>query len=737
MLSYPPKSPVPILAVVFATTLAACATSTSERAPADDVLARTRISSQDLEALAASVSKLKDEVALADRHGAVILHRSVDLQGARFEFVRAERRWMTIYDLGDSTVFEQRIELGQGSLRAAEAWRVRSDGRIERFGPDDFLVTRDAVGNGHATLRWPALEPEDLLGWSVTVRETQGRGHQREPLSFDLPVVRGRVRVSGDALLTHRVLARNVDHLDVTVEITDRVRGFPHTLTVNHGTLPVRSHHAFALPPLLREPFLEVTRQGRFYQELDTWILGNDWDLWIALELGDPADWIERTPQLRELARSLTAGASTDREWADALHRFVRDEIRTLDPGVDEKLFPDANLANNLDLAEMEREFDEEADSFLAQRFRDEKQLRPAGSEVSNPTLLRPQRGPGEVLAARAGTRLEKTVLLASLFAAVDLEPRITFARDRDWGPFDHDSTGSWQFTDAFVVLLTPDLRPDLWYCVTREGLPAGVLPVSLQGVTMLSVRDGFTEELAGLWDRARATASSRVELRVPEWVRNLRAAGWATWSRTPGVPDDPCAALEETTRWEGEGETLRLVVRTKGEIGLERDSYAQERYPNARAIEVLDFTTPSPESIRQHALSAELSVQPLPAAEDGVWALAARSVFGEGPLADWERDAQVFHVGRTTDHAWRSELSLPDGWTAIERVPVFRVQHDRLVYEARTSTVDGTLVIERGLRLVAGTSPNADVVDPISNLLLFESGTLVIRRALADSDRD
>lgn len=720
-----------VLLVLFSLALSACSSGSS--APRVRTGTLTPAIDDDTRELAPLVERafaLRGQVPGTERRGIVILDHTVDLEGTRFAFVRSESRWMTAFDVDASGVSEQRIALGTATLRAANAWRARANGAIERSGLDDFTVVRDSTGNTHARVRFAEIEPGDVFGWSITTRESSGRAHVREPLCFDHYVVRGRLIVDGDNLLTHRVATRNSRQVDVNVEITERHRGFPQRTVVTYADLPPRRPGAFSPPPLLTEPHVEITRLGRFYQELDAWMLDNDWDLWIALELGQPQTWIERSPALRELALEITATSSTDREAADQLHRYVRDTIRTLDAGVREHLFADAAAANNLDLAEMLRELDEEADSPLAQRFRDAQQLPPVLSKVSNPTRLRPTRTSTAVVLSGEGTRLEKTVLLASLFAALHLEQRIGFARDREFGPIDHQSTGAWQFTDAFVVLLTPDLRPDLWYCVTREGLPPGVLPVSLQSVPMLSVADGFEARLASLWERARAAAGGQVELRVPEWTRTIRAANWAVWSRTPGDPLAPCAVLEEVVLWNATLDAAQCTVRSKGEIGIDAHSYVSERFPTARLVGTMVYTAPTPDSIDEHRVQAELDLGSLPAAGAGVWTLSGPMFFGVSPLAAWQREREVFHVDRTTDFTWRVEIPLPEGFTSIEAVPEFRTAHDRLAYVMQIRAEGGRLVIERRLRLIAGTSPNHELSDPIANIRLLESGWLVVRAA-------
>jgi len=671
--------------------------------------------------LAADTDDLSGEF---DR-GVVTLARTMLYEFDRFDASRTENR---IHLVRRDTTAPARSVLPVDSrfVERARGWILRADGRFERTpelgGPDADAALED---DRPLALEFGDLGPGDAFGWTVTSALPFGVEHRAEHLSQRWPTLRTRIHVRSARHLSYRVEAVHCDDLPVAVEVRERRDGHPSWYQVDAGPIPAHREAVFAPHPVVHEPFVRVVRRGRFYRELGSWVLQNDWDVWAALEMGSPRVWLDDGVETRRLASELTARGGTEIDRADALYAWVVQNIRLERSPFPASVFEDADRTLNLDPLGLEDalELNEGPSSFYGWRPPFEWETNevtgdPHMGRYDRPATVRPV---DEVIASGQGNGLERAAVLASLIRAAGLDALIGFARDDRLGPVDVEATGRWQFTHALVTLLGADRIAQRWYCPSREDLPAGRLGRGLRRVPVLFVDPTIDEQMRSLWNTVW-----RAEGRVPERVipRYLAAMGRETWTRTLRTPAGetlPVQTLVEVLRFGPRAVAAAADVRMAP--AFDPHAYWARRFPSAA-----DSTTP---------LATTLALDARHPTGGAPWEIDPSSVYGHGPLHEWTSPRRLpVTFDRTREYRWSVSLPLPANWKGVAPVDPVSFDHDAVHYRAWMVGGKAAVVLERQLVLRAGTVEGDDLHDLdaiVASILAFEDSPIVLR-STADS---
>lgn len=648
----------------------------------------------------------------------VVLARVVTLECRRFDATRTENRFVLVRRVAEGARTTVEIPLDPVDLRGVQGWILREDGTVERQGAFGEAAGARPIDPGRrVVLTFDAPRPGDVWGWTAISDFDFGLDHRQEDLSVDRPVLRTRVHVESGAQVSYWAEALRDDDLDLRTTIVDRRDGRPRHVQIDVTGVPARRDALFSAPPAMREPALRITRRGRYYPALRTWMLRNDWDLWAALEVGSPTRWLDDGEEVHRLALEVASRGSSTQDRVDRLFLWVRDNVRLVRDTIPDPLFEDADRVLDLDPTHLIDDLESRRgpDSMVGWRQPFEWEE----NEITGDPMLgrglrdEPVRPVLDVIASGEATALERAVLFASLVRAAQIEVVIGFVRDARLGPLDFEATGRWQFTDMVVAPVDPDFVVRRWYCPTRPGIDPGALDVGLYDNSTVFIDPLIDERLDALWSRLWRDEGATADRLIPAYVENVRAQRLTRILRTPPAPPPMPEVETEVIRFTTEG----ARGRTDGGQGA---AHWAERFPGT--VVALD-----PEAALPAALGLEL-----PPPNDGVWVLPGARVFGRGPFAGWKGlPRPPFHLDRPRTYVWTVELPVPEGWDGVTAVDAPAIESDAFTYRVRTVPGDRTFVIERELALSDGTWDDANLVAidrAVRDVLAFERDDMVLR---------
>ena len=647
-------------------------------------------SDDDLRQLAASLARDTTGTEDADR---VALARTLLVELRRFEASVTENRVVLIRREGNVSI---PVGAEAPEVQWIRAWIVRDDGTVERFELDPARLV-----DGRGDFAAPELAPGDVVGWSAASRFPYGVAHHRLPLAIESPVLRTRVHVKSEVHLVHQVEVFHAEGLDVVVDVRERRDGQPSWHQIDASTIPRSRTAVFATHPVEREPYLRIARRGRYYPEFDSWILGNDWDTWAALELGPPDLWVDPELDLRRIALDVTTRAMSDRERADLAFAWLQDNVSLEREPFPSSAFAGAARAVSLDPIQLEDAlaYNRGPSDFYGQRLPMEWER----NEVTGDPHIGLRRGftrarpMSEVIASGVADPVERTLLMAGLLESAGVQWLIGLARDARLGPLDFEATGHWQFNDLVVVLLAPDRSPDRWYCPTRTGTGPNTLGPGLHDVGVLFVDPGVDEVLPEIWDAAWREHSGVPRRVIPTYIEAVGRQAVVRMLRSPSGPELPPLHTTEVVRYGRDG----------------RLTEARTEPPDARSIAA------PPDTIE------------LPVGDATTWTVPARAAFPGNPLEGWAgTDRPPFHAERTIEYRWSVELPLPGHWNGARGFDPLTLDHEALHYRARLIEGAGTLVVDRQLVLRRGTVDGeamTELDEVVRAMLAFESSPLTL----------
>ncbi len=702
----------------------AIALSVVAAAPGAEADSSFAISDRDPDRIRALVASLTDSA--APLRGAfdtdvVTLARTLLLEFDRFDASRTENRVHRVRR-GPISLGRLELDVDPRFARRVRGWILRADGQLERTleigGPNaDVAVDPDRP----IALDFGDLASGDVFGWTATSDLTYGVEHHLEHLAQRWPTLRTRIHARSARHLSHRVETVNTDDLPVDLEIRERRDGHPIWYVVDAGAIAAHREAVFAPHAVVHEPFVRIVRRGRFYPALDAWVLQNDWDVWAALEMGSPTDWLADDLDTRRLALELSSGGGTEAARADALYRWVVENVALDRSPFPASVFEDADRALNLDPLGLEDALgvNKGPSSFYGWRPPPEWETNeitgdPHLGRHARPDVVRPV---GEVIEAGRGNGLERAAVLASLIRAAGLEALIGFARDDRLGPVDLEATGRWQFTDAVVALRGADRVILRWYCPSRPGLPPGALGPGLRTTRVLFIDPEIDAKMRTLWNDVWRAEGKLLERVVPRYLASMRREIWTRSLTTPTGEDLPVQRLVEVLRFGPRARTAAADVRMDADFVSQ--AYWARRFPAAA-----DSSTPR---------AATLALGPGLPEEGPTWEIDPAVVYGEGPLEDWTSPRELpVSIERTREYRWSVSLPMPDGWKGVAAVDPITFDHDALQYRAWVVAGTSAVVLERQLVLRAGTVDGSSLreLDAVVGRILEHERTPIVLRA-------
>lgn len=186
----------------------------------------------------------------------------------------------------------------------------------------------------------------------------------------------------------------------------------------------------------------------------------------------------DRIPEVKAKALELTAGLETPDAKADALYRFIQDDLKLV------CFF----------------------DNYRSSEFKD-------------------------ILARGEATRLSKSSLFYAMSLALELPVDVLFSRDRQLGKINRSACTFNQFTDIIVVLKG---EPDRYYVPsTGPGVP-GELPAGLRGLNAFSTKPELREPFRELAIEASSRSAGNPQNSSIVFNSMLNEQDWSEWIILP-----------------------------------------------------------------------------------------------------------------------------------------------------------------------------------------------------------
>lgn len=542
----------------------------------------------------------------------------------------------------------------------ARGWVVEGNDQVRWLSSSDVRIDISSVdGRGEVVLAFPSPHEGQTYGWSVVVRAEEPMGARLFPIDADVPVAYGTFTLQTNGRIGYTVQAFNVRRDDFAIQTGEPRNGNDSRIQCVYRDLRPDRVDPLGLPWRQRRAHLLLNFKGYFSDNLGMWITIRSWNRIALLLEEELAEAVEASGAVEDRAEQLVEGLESDRARCDALYRFVRDEIATLDLG----------------------------ESF---EFRSSE----------------------EVLEARTGDGIDKAALLVALMRSVGVDARLGFARHRYAGGLFHEDPGFWQFTDGVVVVGDPRVSAT-FYVPGVEGCPARMVPPHLRGVDVVLFGEDLEKRSEELYRRAYAEDGGVERRLVQNWLRRIRAADWTQIVSIGGDPRAVVGVLRETRIVDPEIATATVSLTSEGITtpgawargGIPPEELAR-RYSEQRGRDPETVREASVEISTDDAVVACRWVEDtaLPPRTGNAWILNADVVFGTPFLDSWKGgDRGAVYIPMSWERVRRTVVPLPPGWGLAEEPPSVDIINPLFHYRAETSVEDGRLVVERSFRFRAG----------------------------------
>lgn len=345
-----------------------------------------------------------------------------------------EVRVKVFNDLGKEMFGSVEIEHGRFlRLSGFKGRTVLPDGRVVPVGEDAVFedVTSRARRRYVTRAAFPAVEPGAILDYRYTLRWDTFL--YLEPWYFGnrVPTLHSEVTYIVPPNMAAKPWARQVNRVELHAENNSRVTGSE--IRVWADGIPAIPDEPFSFPfadlssRFLMMP-LEVASGGSSFDLL------RSWPSVCEIASYNYEEMRKRRGDAKRKARELTAGVAAPRAKAEALYRFVRDEIQH--------------------------------DGFVGVF---------AGSDKNSID---------RVLSERRGSSAEQALVLEEMLDAAGLEPRLVWAANRLEGRIDPEAANPWWFERVLVMVELDGQR--VFLDPTDRDLGFGRLAPGFEGMPAL-----------------------------------------------------------------------------------------------------------------------------------------------------------------------------------------------------------------------------------------------------------
>jgi|GEM_PF-6532708 len=366
----------------------------------------------------------------------------------------------------------------QADINYLGGWIWRK-GNVIRLDESNWNVAANGGQNPQeATFSFPELKKGDLVCYTVECKYEYPFTSRNVKLSGDLPVMISNTRVKNGGHFSPAFLGHNLVKKKFAKKIYEEKGDYPIDVKFTVVDIPADRTDPDAPPFYEYQPFLLVYTKAQFNDMAGAWMENKSWNM-IAVFVSNYRTQIEdKLAVVRPRAASLTSGLDTDAAKADAIYKFIQDDI------------------------EMVCFFDD----YTSSRFED-------------------------ILTDHRANRMSQSALMYAMFRSVDLPVDVLLGRDRQLGAIDRSACTMNQFTD-YIIVLKGD--PDRYYVPTTGPCEPGELPAGLHGLAALATKPDLKEAFRALAIEASSRSASNPESASSVFNGMLDQEDWSNWLVLP-----------------------------------------------------------------------------------------------------------------------------------------------------------------------------------------------------------
>lgn len=622
--------------------------------------------------------------------GVVLTHRAFETDGSSRTEVQDKVWWVRRGEAEDVTNFVLDFRPGV-EVKEVVAFLIRPGGfeisrvleaDIERLAADRIHLSKGG-GNSRQTnlvIGFDTAQPGDLIGVSI-------RTYEKRPLSWKVwvtaeeePVARAELRLKCNWERTFAVFGSRFPQGKMNREILEQKDGQITDLRIWADSInPVR-REPYAPPTHLQSPQIIIAWRAtkvRMNKGM-IWVYNENWNQ-VAVRMSEiHKRFMKKTKQTASQAGKVSLGLKS-REAADALYRFVRDDLLDLDSS----LYYDKDNTPTVD----------------------------------------------EIIKGRSGSDFEKAYVLLAMLLSQNFDADLVWAHDPESGNY-FEKYPSWgQMSEPLVRV--KDAQGEYWYDLNCEGCLPGVIRSKLGDTEALEYLVEAHDLDDRLWDKAMAEAQGRFVDPYRHYMDQMKKKPWSKLIRTPrqsgkwaGWSEEIIVFGSETGKPEQARLNLKSVGRTpfqnrvddKGNVSEAGESWALSRYPEVSDATVLETSSPGADTL---SLELDLECSPLVVPMGDNWILPPEMVFGDPVVESWpENRLTDFHVPRNTHRCWVFRVPLPDGWEDAVLPANHICLADNVMYQIKYEIDNGDFLVTRKLVEQAGYIRSAGKITEIGTKL-------------------
>ena len=414
-----------------------------------------------------------------DREPGVILYRCLEFESEKKSHLTSSNFVLLINDPANELIRMRTLCFAKDTAIEYTGGWIWRDRKVIRLDESSWRIDKTGGKSPQdLVFSFPELEKGDFVCYSVESKKEHPYLGSYLRLSEDLPVMLFNARVKTGGNFSPEFLGKNMVANKYAQKVYEEKDGYPIEVKFTVVDIPADKKGDDAPPFYEYQPFLMIYAKAHFNDMAGIWMELASWNMVAMRASGYRTMVQDEIPVVKGKAQELTAGLTTAADKADALYKFIQDDIK---------------LA-----------------CFFDNRYSSK---------------------PGNILSRGEGTRRGKASLMYAMALSLDLPVDVLMSRDRQLGSIDRTAYTIDQFTDFIIVLEGDSVR---YYVPTTQPCPPGELPPGLKGRDALSTKSDLKEPFRELAIEAGSKSAANPANASAVFTGLLKQKDWSEWITLP-----------------------------------------------------------------------------------------------------------------------------------------------------------------------------------------------------------
>ncbi|MCK9995746.1 MAG: DUF3857 domain-containing protein [Candidatus Krumholzibacteria bacterium] len=428
------------------------------------------------------VGQLEDKLAKKtglDQEPAVVLYGCREFDSTRESHVVIHNIVVKINEPDHELVRTRTLGFSsEATIEFTGGWIWR-DGKVIHLEESNRNIDKTGgISPQDVVFSFPDLEKGDVVCYSVEAKKEHPYMGSHLRMSCDLPVMLCNTRVKTGGFFSLEFLGHNLVSKKYGKKVYKEKDGYPIDIKFTVVDIPADKKNQDAPMFYEYQPFLIVYPKAQYNDMTEAWMETSSWNMVAVFASGYRARIQEKSSVVKAKARELTADLTTDAEKADALYKFVQDDIKMV-------CFFDDYYSSKLE----------------------------------------------DILVKHEANRFGKSALMYAMCLSLDLPVDVLLSRDRQLGHIDRTTCAMDQFTDFIIIL---EGEPARYYVPTTDPCITGELPKGLRGLNALSTKPDLKDPFRKLAIEAMSRSSGNPQGGSAIFNSLLNEQDWSEWIILP-----------------------------------------------------------------------------------------------------------------------------------------------------------------------------------------------------------